>query len=57
MSADRPEWFLGPDDLAAIRDDEQLLDALAAGGFPDPDDPLAAHLAAWWREVQDGGER
>ena len=57
MSAELPDWILGPVDLAAVRADEQLLERLAAGGEPDPDDVLGAHLAAWLREVKDGGTR
>lgn len=57
MSAERPAWLLGPADLAAIQADDELLDALAAGEQPDESTPRGAQLAAWLREVNDGGAR
>lgn len=50
-------WLLGPTDLSAIAADDELLDALAAGEVPDPFDPLGRLLAAFLREVEDGGAR
>jgi hypothetical protein len=47
-------WLLGPTDLGADRADDALLNVLAAGGEPNPTDPVGARLAAWMREVQDG---
>ena len=57
MSGELRTWLLGPADLDAIRHDDTLLAALAAGEAPDPDDPLAAHLVAWLAEVDAGGAR
>ena len=48
---DRPVWLLGPDELDAIRADERLIAALAAGEAPDPSDPLGELLVAWLAEV------
>lgn len=39
-------------DEADLRRDDLLLDRLAAGHPPPPDDPLAAWLAAWRDEVR-----
>jgi hypothetical protein len=52
-------WLLAPADLAAIRADTAMLDWLAAGGEPGPSDPdpVAAQLAVWLRDVEDGDAR
>jgi hypothetical protein len=50
-------WCLGPADLAAVRADDGLLDALAGGDVPDPSDPLGRTNATFVREVVDGGAR
>jgi hypothetical protein len=50
-------WLLAGADLAAILDDHRLLDALARGEAPDPTDRLGWVLAAFVREIQDGGAR
>jgi hypothetical protein len=50
-------WLLGHADLTAIREDDALLDALAAGREPDELGELGALLAAWLDEVPGGDAR
>jgi hypothetical protein len=52
-----PAWLLGPSDLAAIHADHRLRDRLGAGEQPDESDPVGGLLAAWLREVANGGTR
>jgi hypothetical protein len=52
----RSAWLLTPADLAAIHAD-RLRDRLAAGEQLDEDSPACARLAAWLREVANGGTR
>jgi hypothetical protein len=52
-----PAWLLTPTDLAAISADPALLHRLAAGEQPDESNPVGGLLAAWLREVANGGNR
>jgi hypothetical protein len=56
LPTNNPAWLLGAVDLAAIHADDRLLDRLAAGDQPHPNDPdPAAALLAAWLDVVAGG--
>jgi hypothetical protein len=41
----------GPDDLAAVQADDQLLDEIARGAQPQRDEELVKVLTGWRREI------